>query len=234
MNHLLLEREINANEDREDPFAANPATIPDEVMARFEVEQLATWKESAVRAIAFAEARSTKILGVTGIIKGVGNSNITTAIAQTYSDYGQQTLLLDANDANIDENTEAPKTKLLNLTESTAPIGKHLRYLDLSRTAFTLPQETEYFRSIFQIALEYYHTIVIDLPPIVTKSGQPTAANLAIGAACDAVLLVCETGRTTRAQIQQGLASSKISGIKIEGLLLNDYRLPMNGILSKF
>jgi Mrp family chromosome partitioning ATPase len=234
MNHLFLKHEIDANEERHDQFANDPAALPDEVKARLEAGQLPAWKESAVRAIAFAEARSTKILGIAGIVKGVGNSSITTAVAQAYSDYGQRILLIDAIDANIDESTDAPKSKLLNLTESTTPINKHLHYFDLSRTAFTLPQETEYFRSIFQIALEYYHAIIIDLPPIVTTSGQPASSNLAIGAACDAVFMVCETGRTTQAQVQQGLASSKISGMKVEGLLLNDYRLPMNRILSKF
>lgn len=234
MNHLFLKHEIDATEESHDQFAIDPAAIPDDVMARFKGGQLAAWKESAVRVIAFAEARSTKILGVTGIVKGVGNSSITTAIAQTFSEYGQRILLIDAINANIEENNDAPKSKLLNLTVSATPIDKHLHYLGLAQTEFTLPQEAGYFRSIFQIALEYYHAIIVDLPPIVTKSGHPTASNLAIGSACDAVFMVCETGRTTRAQIQQGLASSKISGMKVEGLLLNDYQLPMNRILSKF
>ncbi|HKJ61725.1 MAG TPA: hypothetical protein VKA94_06975 [Hyphomicrobiales bacterium] len=234
MNHVLLRRDLNANEEMKDQFAVDPAVIPDEIMARLEAGRLKPWKESAVRTIAFAEARSMKIIGVSGASENVGNSSITAAIAQTYSNYGKRILLIDANKADIDENAEVPKTKLLNLTESATPIRKHLHYLDLSHTEFTLPQETEYFRSVFQIALQYYDVIVVDLPPIVTETGKPAASNLAVGAACDGVFLVCETGRTTRAEMQQCLASSKISGMRIEGLLLNDYRLPMNRFLSRF
>ena len=234
MNHVFLKRDLSASEEKSDQFAVNPATIPDEVMARFDAERLAPWKESALRTLAFADARSVKILGVSGIRDGVGSSGITAAIAQTYSDYGQHTLLIEAKKANVSENSEASKTKLLNLSGSATPISKQLHFLDLSRTEFTLPQSPDYFRSVFQIALEYYHMIVIDLPGIVTEPGQPAPSNLAIGAACSAVFLVCETGRTTRNEIQQCLASAKISGMQIEGILLNDYRLPMNGILSKF
>lgn len=234
MNQVLLKRELSRNEETKDQFAIDPANIPDEVMTHFDTKRLRAWKESTIRAIAFAESRRVKILGLSGITEGVGNSSIAASIAQTYSDYGQRILLVDANEANIDEYSDAPKTKLLNLTQSATPISRHLHYLDLSRTEFSLPQRADYFRSVFQIALEYYHIIVVDMPPLVSGTGQPAAPNLAIGATCDSILLICETGRTTRAEIQQGLASSKISGMKIEGILLNDYRLPMNRLLSRF
>jgi Mrp family chromosome partitioning ATPase len=236
MNQVLLKRELSAsaNEEKTDELVSVPGAIPDEVMVRFDSEKLSGWKESTVRAIAFAESRGAKILGLSGIAEGVGSSAIAASIAKTYSDYGQRILLIDANDANISEYTEAPKPKLLNLTQSATLLSRHLHYLDLSRTEFTLPQQVDYFHSVFQIALEYYHVIVVDLPPVVSASGQPAASNLAIGPTCDSILMVCETGRTTRAQIQQGMASSNISGMKIEGILLNDYRLPMNRFLSRF
>jgi Mrp family chromosome partitioning ATPase len=236
MNQVLLKRELSAsaNEEKKDQLVIDPAAIPDEVMARFDSDKLFGWKESTVRAIAFAESRRAKILGVSGITEGVGSSSIAASIAKTYSDYGQRILLIDANEADISEYSEAPKTKLLNLTHSATPISRHLHYLDLARIEFTLPQWADYFRSAFQIALEYYHIIVVDLPPVVSGTGRPAAPNLAMGPTCDSILMVCEPGRTTRAQIQQGLASSRISGMKIEGILLNDYRLPMNRLLSRF
>lgn len=234
MNQVLLKRELNSNEKGKDEFVIDPAGIPDEVMARFDSARLRGWKESTVRAIAFAESRGAKILGLSGITADVGCSAIAASIAKTYSDYGQRILLIDATDANISESSEAPNTKLLNVTQSATAISRHLHYLDLSRTEFTFPQHADYFRSVFQIALEYYHVIVVDLPPVVSGAGQPEAPNLAIGPICDTILMVCQTGRTTRSQIQQGLASSNISGMKIEGILLNDYRLPMNWLLSRF
>lgn len=234
MNQVLLKRELSSNDEKKDEFVINPAAIPDEVMMRFDSERLRGWKESTVRAIAFAESRHAKILGLSGITAGVGGSAIAASIAKTYSDYGQRILLIDANDANISEYAEAPKPKLLNLTEAATPISRDLHYLDLSRTEFTLPHQADYFRSVFQIALEYYHVIVVDLPPVVSGTGQPAAPNLVMGPTCDSILMVCETGRTTRAQVQQGLASSNISGMKIDGILLNDCRLPMNRLLSRF
>ncbi|MBX2805690.1 MAG: hypothetical protein KTR19_06945 [Hyphomicrobiales bacterium] len=233
MNHMLLKRDLSVDETREDQFAIDPIVIPDVVLARFDAERLAPWKESALRTIAFAEARFAKTVGVSGICDEVGSSSITAAIAQGYSDYGHRTLLIDANSAVVGDAAEETQSRLLNLTASAAPINKRLHYVDLSRVGFVLPQKADYFHSIFQTALQFYEVIIADLPTIVTKSGQPSPVNLAAGAACDAVFIVCETGRTTHNEIQQCMASSKVSGMQIEGILLNDYKLPFNKLLSK-
>jgi Mrp family chromosome partitioning ATPase len=191
------------------------------------------WMKAAVRAVAFAESRSARIIGITGIRKGAGSSSIAEAIARAYSEHGKRILFVRASEIQVSEHYDAAFRRLPDFVSHSMSESTNLFHIDLSRLGITYPQDPDLFRDAFETALESFHAIVVDLPCAGTETGQPEPASLAMGASCPSALLVCVTGRTTRAEIQQCLASCKISGTNVEGIVLNDFQLPMNSVLSR-
>jgi hypothetical protein len=232
MNYLRVKRNANPSEEFELLSDPEPPELPEQVLAWLAPKRLAPWQKSAVKTVAFAETRSVGILGIAGISKDARAGEIAAAVARSYSDFGKRILLVEASDKNIDQVDEAITRNLLNLDLFSVPISKNLHYIHLDRF-ISLPQDPEYFKVAFEAALKTFHAIVVNLPVSDNNSDRPSPSMLAVGAACSSVLLACVTGRTTRQEIQQYLASCKISGTNIGGILLNDSRLPLNSLLQK-
>jgi Mrp family chromosome partitioning ATPase len=240
MNYIRLEREVLADKLADEGRTARPSAAPAEALRPLQPvkpvlapEKIAPWAKSLVRAIAFTESRPARVIGITGIRRGVGASLIAQGLAQIYSEFDRRVLFVNASTANLSETVPATVENVPDLSALSAnPSGK-LFSVDLSDPRIVLPQSPEFFRYTFDLALNHFHAIVVDLPIAAGPTGRPTPGFLAVGPACNALFLVCVTGRTTRSEVQQCLASCRISGASVEGVLLNDYRLPASKLLSE-
>ena len=160
--------------------------------------------------------------------------SIAAAIAHTYANYGKRILYVEASTAKIEDELSGPPGNLLDLVANATAVNHNLDHIDLADVDFGLPQSTAFFRDTFAKALNTYDALIINLPYANTDDDQPQPTSFTISAACSAALLVCVTGRTTQSAIRQYIASSKISGTNIEGILLNDNQLPLSNVLTKF
>lgn len=238
MNYIRPVREVGGKKltDEQPPVRPSapppPGTLHPVAPSRAP-EKLAAWTKSLVRAIAFTESRPARVIGITGISRGVGTSLIAQGLAQIYSEFDRRILFVNASTANLSETVPATVENVPDLAAlSTNGNGKYYD-VDLSDPRIVLPQNAEFFRYTFELALNHFHAIVVDLANAAGPTGRPTPGFLAVGPSCNALFLVCMTGRTTRSEVQQCLASCRISGANVEGILLNDYRLPGSALLSE-
>jgi Mrp family chromosome partitioning ATPase len=237
MNYIRLEREVLADklteEQRVSRLSAPSPEALRPVRPSRSPEKMAPWTKSLVRAIAFTESRPARVIGITGISRGVGASLIAQGLAQTYSEFDRRVLFVNASTANLSETVSATVENVPDLAALSTNISGKYYNVDLSDPRIVLPQSAEFFRYTFELALNHFHAIVVDLANAAGPTGRPTPGFLAVGPSCNALFLVCMTGRTTRSEVQQCLASCRISGANVEGILLNDYRLPASTLLSE-
>jgi Mrp family chromosome partitioning ATPase len=233
MNYIIPARHRLADAKRSGgTVAASPKAVRQQQAGRI-ADKTSPWKKSLIRAVAFTEARPARVVGITGIRRGVGASLVAQGLAQSYGEFDRRILLVSASAANLSESVapvieNVPDLSALCVQEE----GEYFR-VDLADPQITLPPNVEFIRYTFELALKYFHAIVVDLPSTADAAGRPMSAFLSVAPACNFLFLVCPTGRTSRSEVQQCLASCKISGANVEGILLNDYRLPASSLLSE-
>ena len=235
MNYIRPERELTGDRLAQQPRRGRNFAMPSSgrPAQSGRAAKTAAWTKSLTRAIAFAEARPARIIGITGVSSGVGASVIAKGLAQIYSEFDRRILLVDASTVKFSDHAIASTETVPDLSAlSTSVTSKYAR-IDLADPRLSLPPNSELFRYAFEQALTQFHAIVVDLPSAAGQAGRPAPAFLVVGPACNSLFLVCVTGRTTRSEVQQCLASCKISGANVEGILLNDFRLPASALLSE-
>jgi hypothetical protein len=190
------------------------------------------WTKSLTKAVAFLEDRAARIVGVTGVSEGVGASMVARELARIYSQFDRRILFVSASGVSLSESVAATAGNVPDLLVRSTAESYKCYSVDLSGPQLLLPPNSEFFRYTFEHALNHFHTIVVDLAAPGSVAGRPTPEFLAVGPACGSILLICVTGRTKRADLQQCLASCKIAGAKIEGILLDDCRIPASKLVS--
>jgi Mrp family chromosome partitioning ATPase len=204
---------------RKQPGRAKDKTVP--------------WAKSLIKAIALTDSRVTRVVGITGIRRGVGASLVAHGLAQRYSEFDRRILLVSASAANLSDSVAPTVENVPDLCTLSVQGEDDYFRVDLADPRIALPPNVEFVRYMFELAIKQFHAIVVDLPSAADAAGHPTPAFLSIAPACNFLLLVCPTGRTSRSEVQQYLTSCKISGANVEGILLNDYRLMGSSLLSE-
>jgi Mrp family chromosome partitioning ATPase len=97
--------------------------------------------------------------------------------------------------------------------------------------ALPMEKDTAVYRRIFEAGLGDYDVIIADLPPVVARATRTPAEILAPLAACDSVYLVCLTGETQRASIARCIDMCTIGAVKLSGVILNDWKMPVSSML---
>jgi Mrp family chromosome partitioning ATPase len=82
-------------------------------------------------------------------------------------------------------------------------------------------------------ASKAFDIIVVDLPPPLLLRDSGWGGPVAAAAACDAVLLLCLSGETTHAELQDCMRNCMIQKLKVVGLVLNDAQLRFGGFLGR-
>ncbi len=192
----------------------------------------APWAAPLLTAVAFAESRKARIVGVTGIRSGVGTERIAAALAAACSQHGKRVLFAAAEAPKLDATDGEASGEPAGFAAAAVRVNAGLSRLDLTTEDRVYPASTDYFRAAFENALTGFDAVVVGLPDAGADTGLPPPAFRILSRACDFVFLVCATGRTTQEEIRQCLASCRINGTDLHGVLLNDGRLPMSRLLT--
>lgn len=186
------------------------------------------------KVVAGVNAQSASIVGITGARPRVGVSVTSRQLAGAFADFGNKALLVDLSGAEVSGSASAalPAARI-SFKHLIREVRPSLAVVDFVATPGLLLSLTlGELRAALAEAVQQGYTIVVDLPPVMEESGQPTPSIAAAAAACDLVFLVCLSGETKRAELTECVETCGIMGLKISGLILNDWRLPANRLLE--
>lgn len=184
------------------------------------------------RLIALANSQDAHVVGITGYEAGVGVSWTSRQLAAAYARFGRRALLVDASgavDAPVARNGfegEAP-----NLLDHATSIGPNVEYVDLANCQPLLDCANG-VRDGLQAAAGKGYAVLVDLPA-VSGSGQGMLATFSERAgACDLVFLVCVSGEMTQKELTRCVETCEVAGVKLGGLILNDWKLMGASLLA--
>jgi Mrp family chromosome partitioning ATPase len=190
--------------------------------------------ESALRfakIIATVNEQSAGVIGITGSRCGIGVSLACRELAGGLSRFGTRTLLVELSSA-----------KVLNVASEDAIAAPSLLPLCVEASPTLFVVDTHASRSLVASprglaeavaeARNAGFTVILDLPPVLQKSGSPDPKIAAGGLLCDLVYLVCLSGETDQKELQACIETSRIVGMKMGGIILNDRCLPGSRLLG--
>ena len=191
------------------------------------------WARSVTKLLGVSTRINARIIGITGHSRNVGVSLIAQGLANANLEFGKSTVLLNASgkesDATVFEvNTpQNSPPQGANDTQSPALTRVNLTDVDVEQPAGRIQ-----YRRAFDETAGDVDTIIIDLPPVCQTAAQTSAVFKSVGAACDLVFLVCLTGIVTKPELDDCLERCNINGVKLAGIILNDWHLPASNLLS--
>lgn len=166
------------------------------------------WSRALTSTLAFVERRGDRILGLVSAAPGGGASLIGHELAAACRSFGRRPFLFD------------PMTA----ARQAGPADGD----GLPDMVSGLQAE---FRSIIDEIVANHDLVIVDLPPLSEGGRQRRSVFIAAGGICDLVLLVCETGTMSRADLKRCLDVAKVCGVEPVGIVLNDRKLPMSRLL---
>jgi len=183
--------------------------------------------------LATADAQSARIIGLTGHRSGVGVTLVSRQLAAGLAAFGRKTLLIDASRAVFDNFDDGFSSKpAATLLDRATAVGENVGSVDLATEPFLSAVAHGELRNMFEAATEREYTVVVDLPPVVQPSGQPTPAFAAAAPLCEICLLICLSGTMKISEISICVDTSRIVGANLVGLILNDWKLPGGRLLE--
>lgn len=195
-----------------------------------------TWfrdPESARRlsgVVAVAREQSAGVIGITGPHPGVGVSVASRQLAEAFSEFGIKTLFVNVSRMEIVDPALSGK-KEASFLPLAAKIKPSLSVVEFDAAPPRSLTENE-LRSALAEAVQAGFTVVLDLPPILQDSGVPTPVIAALGSVCDVAFLVCLSGAINQKEMGACIETCRIIGLKLDGLILNDWRMPASGLIS--
>lgn len=192
-----------------------------------------TNSDRLTRLIACANAHPARIVGITGEKSGVGASATARQLATAYARFGKKVLLVDASRASVlasDEETLSDAS--LSLVEHATPLRLDISYVDLAASPPLAWRTAAGLRDMLSAAADEGYAVIVDLPPVTDPDDGSLAAFSTRGAACDLVFLVCLSGETTQKSLTRCVDTCEVAGVKLGGLVLNDWKLPMSSLLE--
>lgn len=183
--------------------------------------------------IAIANTQSAHIIGVTGARPGVGVTVTSRQLAGAISNFGRKTLLVDLSGVDFSSlgSAHAPAAPIT-LLDYASEIRPGLSVVDGTAVPLLHEKTLSELHHALDTASRSGYTIIVDLPPVLQKSGQPVPATAISGAACDLVFLVCLSGTMQRKDLISCVQTCAIMELKVGGLILNDWKLPGSSILE--
>jgi Mrp family chromosome partitioning ATPase len=193
-----------------------------------------TSAHNLMRVIAESDAKAASIIGIVGARRKAGASAISRQIAGAFASFGRNALLVDASRLDFSGSPATPASGWLpSLADLATEVRPAISVVDLAALPVEAPLSAAALHEALKDAIRPGQVIIVDLPPIVEQSGLPNNALKALGAACDLVFLVCLTGTMRRNELSECVQTCKIIGLEIDGLILNDWKLPASGLLDR-
>lgn len=164
----------------------------------------------------------TRVLGIISPQAGSGVSTLCKMVAGCYARSGVKTLLADFTLPVMTGNRSVWVPGDDPRDEMRADSGGYDNFAAqatlVTRSQFNC---VDNLRHLFNDDLAAYKAIVVDLPAILDN--RDVSINpLAAARACDAVIMVCMTGRIKQTQVKMGLAELALAGVQIGGTIMND------------
>lgn len=181
--------------------------------------------------VAAIRCQPAKIIGITGTRAGVGVSTVARELAFTLSGFAGKILLVDLSRLKNLPAEPATSGNVVQLPQEAQRIGTDLFVLraeDLNNGSLTV----EGLRAQLLHAVQSGFTVVLDLSPILEASAAPAVLASAAAAACDQVYLVCLSGESTEQDVVSCAEASTSAGLKLSGLILNDWHMPASSLIS--
>jgi Mrp family chromosome partitioning ATPase len=178
-----------------------------------------------------AEQHGMRVIGIAGMQAGVGASTLARRLARAYTDFGNATLLVDASAAGTGGTTSEPGPAAPSHFMDLARDEQSLWVLDLAEHADRLPATHHAMRQMFDTGAKDM-IVVVDLPPVNSATGAFRSGFYSGAAtACDLVYLVCLSGVTRKSALANCVEICRINGLKIGGIVANDWKLLGAGYL---
>jgi Mrp family chromosome partitioning ATPase len=171
-----------------------------------------------------------RVIGFTGPKAGVGVSTVAAAFAERSALGGRKTLLITLS---------APLSDSLGCgwDPLTGGVGQNIAQLspDLHKLDIRPSREEQFaFRNmpawhdLFTNELKHYHTIVLDLHPVLASDDVAVPAILG-ACLCDSVIIVCGMGYTTSSELSACISDLAQAQANLEGVVINDCYNPTLG-----
>lgn len=173
--------------------------------------------------LAAAESKA-RVLGFLSPDRGAGVSTLCRLLAGGFVGAGIRTLLVDLTQEAVEENDRRP-VWLPNLTPTSLieadPAGYDVIQAPPTWQSRALFNNIDTLRRMFDQDLREFETIIVDLSSVLDRR-ENIINPVSVARACDAVIMVCVTGRTTQDQIKQTLTELDSAGVQLSATILND------------
>ncbi|MFG6665067.1 GNVR domain-containing protein [Sulfitobacter sp. 916] len=176
--------------------------------------------------------RGSQVVVITSSVAGEGATTAAIALAQSLHGLGNSVLLIDGDirAGGLSQHFSGPPVKALSLVlqeEATLEEGiQNIRgygldalLCDDSDPATSDLFASDRFKRLIEKARQVYDTVIIDTPPILLA---PTGRIVAEHG--DATLLMVQSDRTCRGQVEEALRTFRNSGQSITGTVFNQAR----------
>ena len=184
-----------------------------------------------MKLISATDAEGANIIGIIGAHRGSGTSVTSRQLAGAFASFGRKVLLIDASAISAVAD-DKPLTPIAQTLKRADAVNDLLSFLDLGNAIDGEPLQPKDFASALRSATQSGRTIIVDLPPVVSKDGRPNTAVRGLADACDLVFLVCLTGQMRRKELSECVETCRVVGVKLNGLVLNDWQLPASRLLE--
>lgn len=186
------------------------------------------WSQPVEQIVFTALEHKTRVIGVTGPTHAEAVADLTATMAATFAASGSRTILIDLSQPVQDGSKSPPWVPGDGgIGQSIQPTPGGFDVLQASPTAETrlLFSNADLYRRTFEQELRHYTSILIELPPVI--NGVMTGINpVGPALACDGVILMCTTGRSSRDELQGAVDPLKEAGVKLAGVVMNDSVMP--------
>ena len=190
------------------------------------------WSDAIERVAVMALQRKIRSLGVIGAGPEVGASTFSRLIADALARIGYPSLLMDLSGEGrtLSEGRgwtsphADPKPYIVHEAENRFRLvavptsASHDHFNDAPR-----------LRELLAGNAFDNRILVLNLPPLVGRD-RDAINPVASAAACEAVVLLCDLGSTTRKQLDEAVETCRAGGIKLAGVILNELSYESPGV----
>jgi Mrp family chromosome partitioning ATPase len=181
------------------------------------------WLSGAEQIVVPATINGVRVLGFVGAESGSGVTSLARTAAEALVKTGAHVLYADLASPLPDnvsplragkaaQHWRGPTLDQTTGMNVTAPLGTY-------DTRF-LFNNIAWLRDEFETTFRAYSNIIVDLPPL--SNDRLDSINPLAAAACEATVLICVRGRTTRRQIENAIELLKSARVNLVGTVLNE------------
>lgn len=181
----------------------------------------------------FAHDKEARIIGLTSNSGGSGVSMLSRELAQSFANLGRRTVLVDASRLSIEQNALADERgTTFDLLQAARKTNTGVSTIDLAEFEAVVQAGKRAYREMFRKAAASGVTLIVDLAPTTDVTGDISPGFLATGAACDLVFLVCLSGVVSKVELGDAVEACKLNSVPLGGVIVNDWKLPIAGLLG--